>query len=130
MGRDGRRSMKPLIVISAAVLAAAACGVILRPAEAAEQASAPAASAPTDTAAQVAQGKSLFISYGCGWCHEQGGRKAGRCPQLMNSPRDDAFIISRIVGGSPGRMPAFGNQLSNTDVEALLAYIHDLKPES
>jgi mono/diheme cytochrome c family protein len=122
---DSRRSMKPFIVISAAVLAVAACGALSGPAEAAEQASVPA-----DTAAQVAQGKSLFISYGCGWCHEEGGRKAGRCPQLMNTPRDDAFIISRIVGGSPGRMPAFGNQFNSTDVEAILAYIHNLKPES
>jgi len=123
--------MKRLIVISAAVgLTVAACGGVLRPAEAAEQASVPSAPAPTATAAQIAEGKSLFISYGCGWCHEGGGRKAGRCPQLMNSPRDDAFIISRIVGGSPGRMPAFGEQFKDTDIEAILAYIHDLKPES
>jgi len=123
--------MKRLIVISAAVgLTVAACGAVLRPAEAAEPASVPSAAAPTATAAQIAEGKSLFISYGCGWCHEGGGRTAGRCPQLMNSPRDDAFIISRIVGGAPGRMPAFGEQFKDTDIEAILAYIHNLKPDS
>src|SRR6516165_12531335 len=83
-----------------------------------------------DAAAQIAHGKSVFISNGCGWCHEDGGRKAGRCPQLMNSPRDDDFIISRIVGGSPGKMPAFAQQFSDTDIKALLAYIRNLKPDS
>ena len=120
--------MKPFIVINAAVaLTVAMFGVVLGGASvcAAEQ-----ASAPTDTAAQIADGKSLFISNGCGWCHEDGGRKAGRCPQLMNSPRDDDFIISRIVGGSPGKMPAFAQQFSDTDIKALLAYIHNLKPDS
>jgi mono/diheme cytochrome c family protein len=125
--------MKQFIVISAAVgLTVAACSAVLRPAPAcaAEPASPPSGSASTDAAAQIAQGKSLFISYGCGWCHEDGGRKAGRCPQLMNTSRDDAFMISRIVGGSPGRMPAFGEQFKDTDIQAILAYIHNLKPES
>jgi mono/diheme cytochrome c family protein len=125
VGRDSRRNMKPFIVISAAVLAGATCGAALRPAEAAEQAAAPAQDAD-----QVAHGKSLFISYGCGWCHEDGGRKPGKCPQLMHSPRDDDFIINRIVGGSPGKMPAFGQQLVDTDIRALLAYIRNLQPES
>jgi mono/diheme cytochrome c family protein len=120
--------MKRLIGISAAVrLAAGVCGAALGPplVWAAEQAAAPAHDAD-----QIAHGKTLFISYGCGWCHEGGGRKAGKCPQLMNSPRDDEFIINRIVGGSPGKMPAFGQQLVDTDIRALLAYIRNLQPES
>ena len=72
----------------------------------------------------------MFISNGCGWCHEGGGRHAGRCPQLMNSPRDDDFIISRIVGGSPGKMPAFAQQFNDTDIKAILVYIRNLKPDS
>jgi hypothetical protein len=32
------------------------------------------AKAPDDPA--IARGKTLFISYGCGWCHEDGGRNA------------------------------------------------------
>lgn len=123
--------MKRLIVLGAAVgLAAVGCGAVSRPAlvSAAEQASVPSSDA--ETAAQVAHGKILFISNGCGWCHEGGGRKTGRCPQLMNSPRDDTFIINRIVGGSPGRMPAFGNQFTDTDIRALIVYIRSLQPES
>jgi mono/diheme cytochrome c family protein len=125
--------MKRFIVISAAVgLTVAVCGAVLGGASvwAAEQASGSSGSAPADTAAQIAEGKTLFISNGCGWCHEGGGRNAGRCPQLMNSPRDDAFIISRIVGGSPGRMPAFAQQFNDTDIQALLVYIRNLKPDS
>jgi mono/diheme cytochrome c family protein len=85
--------------------------------------------ASADPAAQIARGKTLFISYGCGWCHEDGGRKAGRCPQLMGSERDDNFILSRVAAGSPGKMPAFGEALSAEDMQALLVYIRSLKPE-
>jgi mono/diheme cytochrome c family protein len=83
-----------------------------------------------ETTAEVAHGKILFISYGCGWCHEDGGRKAGRCPQLMGTQRDDNFILTRIATGSQGRMPAFGESLSGPDFQALLAYIRSLKPET
>ncbi|HEY2527694.1 MAG TPA: c-type cytochrome [Xanthobacteraceae bacterium] len=80
-----------------------------------------------DAAAKVARGKTLFISYGCGWCHEDGGRKAGKCPQLMGTERDDTFILSRIAAGSPEKMPAFGEALTAADLHALLMYIRGLK---
>jgi cytochrome c553 len=82
----------------------------------------------TDAAAQIARGRTLFISYGCGWCHEDGGRKAGRCPQLMGTEHDDNFILSRIAAGSTGKMPAFGAGLTEADMNALLVYIRSLKP--
>jgi mono/diheme cytochrome c family protein len=85
------------------------------------------AAGPTDAAAEVARGKTLFISYGCGWCHEDGGRKAGKCPQLMATKRDDNFILSRIAAGSPEKMPAFGEALTAADLHALLMYIRSLK---
>jgi len=106
-----------------AVLCSYATG--LSPATGAD-ASTPAS--PADPA-QIAHGKSLFISYGCGWCHEDGGRKAGKCPQLMNTPRDDNFILSRIATGSEGKMPAFGIALKEADFRDLLMYIRSLKPE-
>jgi mono/diheme cytochrome c family protein len=113
----------------AMLLAALWCGCApgLSVARAAE--TAPPA-APTDAAAQIARGKSLFISYGCGWCHEDGGRKAGKCPQLMDSPRDDNFILTRIATGSEGKMPAFGTALTGPNMMTLLAYIRSLKPET
>jgi mono/diheme cytochrome c family protein len=85
--------------------------------------------APADPAAQIARGKTLFISYGCGWCHEDGGRKAGRCPQMMGTEHNNNFILSRIAAGSAGKMPAFGEGLSAEDMQALLVYIRSLKPE-
>jgi len=89
--------MKQWIVAGGAMLVAAVwCGCAggILPAAAAETGSSQA-----DPAAQIAHGKTLFISYGCGWCHEGGGRKAGKCPQLMSSERDDDFILMR--GSSP-----------------------------
>ena len=119
---------KQWIVAGGAILVAAAwcgCAGVVPSAAAAD-----AGSSRTDPAAQIAHGKTLFISYGCGWCHEDGGRKAGKCPQLMGIQRDDNFILTRIATGSAGKMPAFGESLSGPDIQALLAYIRSLKPET
>ncbi len=86
--------------------------------------------ASTADATQVARGRSLFISFGCGYCHENGGRQAGKGPQLMNTQRDDDFILNRIATGSEGKMPAFGRGLTGPDFHALLAYIRSIKPET
>jgi len=109
---------------STILLAALLCGCLAgtSPIRAAE-------TAPAAGAGQIARGRTLFISYGCGWCHEDGGRKAGRCPQLMGTERDDNFILSRIAAGSPGKMPTFGAGLSAEDMQARLGYIRSLKPE-
>ncbi len=64
----------------------------------------------------------------CGFCHNDGGRKAGRGPQLMNTTRSDDFIRYRIKHGKEGAMPAFP-QFSDADIDAIIAYIHNLKPE-
>jgi mono/diheme cytochrome c family protein len=120
--------MKQWIVEGGAMLVAAAwcaCAGGMLPAAAAET-----GSSQTDPAAQIAHGKTLFISYGCGWCHEDGGRKVGKCPQLMGTERDDDFMLTRIAIGSEGKMPAFGTALTGPDLQALLAYIHSLKPET
>lgn len=91
----------------------------------------PARAADTvDPAARVKHGADLFAANGCGWCHEGAGRKAARGPQLMNTARDDAFIMNRVQHGSPGRMPAFGASLSEADIRDIIAYIRNLKPEA
>lgn len=67
----------------------------------------------------------------CGWCHQGGGRVAGGIgPKLMNSERDDDFILNRIRTGKEGKMPAFGGNLSEAQIQALLRYIRNLKPEN
>jgi mono/diheme cytochrome c family protein len=64
----------------------------------------------------------------CGWCHSDGGRAAGKGPQLMDTKRDDDFIRDRIKNGKPGAMPAFGSTFSDAQIEQIIKYIRELKP--
>lgn len=70
----------------------------------------------------------LFAST-CGFCHENGGRVAGKGPQLAGTARSDAFIINRIKEGKEGAMPAFDGALSNGQIKGILHYIRNLKSE-
>lgn len=63
----------------------------------------------------------------CGFCHEEGGRKAGKGPQLMCTTRSDDFIRNRIKHGKPGRMPAFG-WLDDAAIDEIIAHIRSLGP--
>lgn len=65
----------------------------------------------------------------CGWCHTDGGRVAGKGPQLMDTRRSDDFIRNRIKNGKLGAMPAFGSEFSDDDINAIIAYIRSLKPD-
>ena len=65
----------------------------------------------------------------CGWCHTDGGRVAGKGPQLMNTARRDDFIRNRIKNGKEGAMPAFGTTFSDSDIDQVIAYIRDLKSD-
>jgi mono/diheme cytochrome c family protein len=70
----------------------------------------------------------LFAST-CGWCHSNGGRVAGKGPQLMDTARSDAEIINRIKNGKAGAMPAFGTTFDDAQLQAIVKYIRELKPE-
>ena len=70
----------------------------------------------------------LFSST-CGWCHTDGGRMAGKGPQLMNTARSDDFIRNRVKNGKEGAMPAFGASLSDADIDSIIHYIRNLKPD-
>ncbi len=78
-------------------------------------------------AAAPINGQKLFAGT-CGFCHESGGRKAGRGPKLAGTERSDEFIINRITNGKPGKMPAFGKAYSQDQIKQILAYIRSLKP--
>jgi len=65
----------------------------------------------------------------CGWCHSDGGRAAGKGPQLMDSKRSDDYIRNRIKNGKEGAMPAFGQTFSDADIDQIISYIRALKPE-
>jgi mono/diheme cytochrome c family protein len=70
-------------------------------------------------------GEQVFLNT-CGFCHQNGGRAAGRGPKLSKSERSDEFIIERIKKGKTGAMPAFGSVFSEGQIIAILAYIRGL----
>jgi mono/diheme cytochrome c family protein len=70
---------------------------------------------------------SKLFATSCGWCHLNGGRKAGKGPQLMGTTLNDAEIVSRIVNGKTGAMPAFGSTFSGEQLKAIVDYIRGLK---
>jgi mono/diheme cytochrome c family protein len=84
----------------------------------------PATPAPDDAPFNVEQ---LFATT-CGFCHSNGGRVAGKGPQLMNTQRDDDFLRNRIKNGKEGAMPAFGATFSDAQIDQIVKYIRALKP--
>jgi mono/diheme cytochrome c family protein len=64
----------------------------------------------------------------CGFCHEDGGRRAGKGPQLMGTDKTDDQIFNRIKFGKPGRMAAFGGVFNDEQIKQLIVYIRNLKP--
>src|ERR1700692_3898358 len=83
-----------------------------------------AATAPDNGTFDVEQ---LFATT-CGFCHSDGGRAAGRGPQLMDSQRNDQYIRNRVKTGKQGAMPAFGETFSDAQIDEIIKYIWALKP--
>ena len=72
--------------------------------------------------------RQLFAT-SCGWCHQSGGRTEGRGPKLAGTDKSDEYIINQIKKGKPPGMPAFGGSFNDTQINAILGYIRDLKDE-
>ena len=94
----------------------------------------PARAADPPSAADIAKAdqdaENIFNST-CGWCHQQGGRISGGIgPKLMGTDKSDEFILNRIRNGKEGAMPAFGANFTEAQIQALLRYIRNLKPEN
>ena len=47
----------------------------------------------------------------------------------MDTQRTDEFLRDRIKNGKEVAMPAFGQMLGDADVDAIIKYIRELKPE-
>jgi mono/diheme cytochrome c family protein len=62
----------------------------------------------------------------CGWCHQSGGRVAGRGPKLAGTDKPDDFIVKQIKNGKPPGMPAFGKSFNDEQIAAIVAYIRAL----
>ena len=76
----------------------------------------------------VRSGEELF-STSCGFCHQGGGRVAGRGPKLAGTDRPDEYLLNRIRVGKEGAMPAYGRAFSETQLRALIAYIRSLRDD-
>src|SRR6266540_4304762 len=91
------------------------------------------ASASASASAQTQQSASLNVEQlfatSCGWCHQGGGRVAGRGPKLAGTDKSDEYIITQIKKGKPPGMPAFGTAFNDDQIRAILAYIRGLKDE-
>jgi len=108
--------LKKIALLSAVLGASLACA---EPVQAQ-----PASPAPDNGAFEV---EHVFAGT-CGFCHSDGGRAAGKGPQLMNSPRDDDFLRNRIKLGKQGAMPAFDGAFTDTQIDQMIKYIRALKP--
>jgi len=82
--------------------------------------------AETGGGGDVAKGKELFASSGCGSCHTlaDAGTTGTTGPNLDDlKPGLDAAVEQITNGG--GGMPPFGGQLSEADIQAIAAYVVD-----
>jgi cytochrome c oxidase subunit II len=95
----------------------------------------------------AAQGKGLFVRYGCAGCHLGGGTvRAPSLAGLYGSPvplsdgstviADDRYIRdsimqpkSQVVASFEPLMPSFANVIGEDDLVRLVAYIHSLAAE-
>jgi mono/diheme cytochrome c family protein len=71
------------------------------------------------------EGGKMFATT-CGFCHQDGGRHAGKGPKLSKSERSDEYLIERIKKGKVGAMPAYGSVFTDGQIIAILAYIRGL----
>jgi mono/diheme cytochrome c family protein len=65
----------------------------------------------------------------CSFCHQDYGRKAGKGPQLMNSPRSDEYLFNIIKHGKAGRMAAFGTQFTDDQIMQIVIFIRELEAD-
>jgi|SRR5215472_851324 len=117
--------------ISGLVLAPALLAIAVHAQEARPAQEAPPATLTTPPAAQqpapsVDPKVTRLFATSCGWCHQAGGRAAGRGPKLAGTDKSDEFIIGRIKQGKPPGMPAFGGSFNEDQIRAIVAYIRAL----
>lgn len=91
-----------------------------------DRSSAGTAAVPTTDEARNTE--TLFSNL-CGFCHQAGGRAAGRGPKLAGTERSDEYLLNRIRVGKEGAMPAYGRAFTEPQLKALVAYIRSLKDD-
>jgi mono/diheme cytochrome c family protein len=78
---------------------------------------------PQQAQATAASGQEVFTS-SCGGCHTlaDAGTSGAIGPNLDDAAPDAATVKAFVRGGGGG-MPAFGDNLSNAEVDAVAAYV-------
>ena len=79
-----------------------------------------------------ARGAELFATRGCLHCHGPEGVAIGRGPDLTDVRRrlKAGAMVAQIHNGGK-QMPAFGDQLSNAQIDDLVAYLRSKhKPQA
>src|SRR5215831_6042466 len=71
------------------------------------------------------QGHDLFMM-NCAHCHGNDAR-GDEGPDLHGVTKSDARISALIKNGIQGEMPKFGAKLTDSDVQALVAFVRSLK---
>jgi mono/diheme cytochrome c family protein len=76
------------------------------------------------SAAELARGKKVFVSAGCGNCHSLSatGSKGVAGGPLDGLKFSESFVDQRVRFGGGG-MPAFQHRLSDADIKAVSAFV-------
>jgi mono/diheme cytochrome c family protein len=85
----------------------------------------PATTEPAATGgAEAADGAAVFASAGCGNCHTLKAADATGSvgPNLDELMPDEEQVAAQVANGGGG-MPAFGDQLSDAEIEAVAQYV-------
>jgi cytochrome c oxidase subunit 1 len=80
---------------------------------------------PTDGGENLAAGKEVFTSTGCGSCHvlaDAGGTGTAGPSLDGNDALTKALIIDRVTNGT-SKMPSFSSQLSKEEIEDVAVYV-------
>jgi mono/diheme cytochrome c family protein len=73
----------------------------------------------------AAQGQHLFLM-NCAHCHGDDAR-GDEGPDLHGLRKTDARLSALINNGIKGEMPRFNQKLSESDIQALIAFLNSLK---
>jgi mono/diheme cytochrome c family protein len=122
-----RMSPVSVFLFGVALLAAIPAAQAQQPAPAQRQPAA-ASEPPPEASPNDIDGPTMFATL-CGFCHENGGRSAGKGPKLAGNPNSDEYLIERIKKGKQGAMPGFERMFSGGQIIAILAYIRGLEDD-
>ncbi len=79
-----------------------------------------------DDSDQIKRGEEVFAAEGCGGCHtmEKADATGTVGPNLDELQPSLAAVVSQVTTGGGG-MPAYGNRLSEEDIQAVSAFVVD-----